>query len=133
MLASRRAFEAHRFAKIRRTAKAALAKLGNKEYLDEFIVLLSTSDKYVKYESIQVLGYIGDTRAISHLGPLLYDTTSPPPLGHLDFDSYAMATAAALDHILPSVSAELQKSAGKKRVFQKEWVVWWESNKGSYK
>jgi hypothetical protein len=98
--------ERPRFDPIADAAKMALAKLGVKEYRDEIVSELTTTnstnfrttyreltelagvsrDKAVqdaKYstqlDALQKLAYINDSSTIKYIAPLLYDTTDPSP------------------------------------------------------
>lgn len=111
-------------------ARVALAKMGDAESLNYFIVGLSSSNGQVKAESIYILGEIGDRKAVKHLAPFLLEGCFPTPHRGVPFP---MAASMALQKILPDVAVGLkQQYPGYKRSRSEQWRGWWNEHRGEF-
>ncbi|MBI2384692.1 MAG: hypothetical protein HYV14_01640 [Elusimicrobia bacterium] len=134
--------EEHRDASF--SAKAALTRMKEADYLNDFIVELSTTNDEWKKEIVEYLGYIGDSRAIKHLGPLLgVDTCTPPQArvrrpgavgGLIMCKTLGSVAAEALGNIVQPPFMDIQKKEpNKQHFFYTEWKQWWQDHKGEYR
>ena len=124
------------YQKTRTRAKIALARMNDEPSFQEFIVGLSTTNGEWKADCIEALGYIGDSRAVKHLGPLLFDDTGPD-LGSIHEISLSFGNQAgrALSKILPDEFAVMKKQNPDFHEIKQEefWRKWWLKNRDKYK
>jgi HEAT repeat protein len=113
-----------------REARISLARLGEKQYLDEFIVGLSSSNLDWRANCIEILGRIGDKRAVPYLIPILDDNRMQHAGQSI---SYANAAVGSLIDILPDVEKKLaQQHVLKADISPNDWKEWWSKNHSSY-
>lgn len=116
-------------------AKAALMRMHAGDYLNDFIVQLTTSNFDWKRDVIDDLGYASDPRAIKYLGPLLLDdrTYSDPGSEHAFGQTISEATSDAMGQILQPKFMDIQKQHPEQfHVFYNEWKQWWKENRDKY-
>ena len=113
-------------------AKAALTRMKDHDYLNDFVVELSTTNLWWKEDVINYLGYIGDVRAIKYLGPLLSDDSGPDTRGLPGIPVADEAAAAMGDIIQPDSIVNLRRYPGNRYGNLKEWRMWWKENQQNY-
>lgn len=113
-------------------ARAALTKMKADDYLNDFIAELSTANVSWKIDVIDYLGYIGDARAVKHLGPLLFDD-SKPFRSHGPVPVVSAAAVRAMGAMLKEPLAEIQRQNPGKAFLLPEWKKWWKDNEARFK
>lgn len=113
-------------------ARAALTKMKADDYLKDFIAELSTANVSWKIDVIDYLGYIGDARAVKHVGPLLFDD-SKPFRSHGPVPVVSAAAVRAMGAMLNEPLADLQRQNPRKAFLLPEWKKWWKDNEAKYK
>jgi HEAT repeat protein len=117
------------------SARIALAKMGEKRYLNDIIAGLSSPNPDRRAKCIGYLGRIGDKGAVKSLIPILDDNNSPPKKrhGHVRNPTFAMMAADSLRLILPDAEKQfLADSNGNGYVPIKAWKAWWEKHKSEF-
>lgn len=116
--------------KTARAARFALARLGDKQALDDFIAGLSEEDPRWRVACVKTLGEIGSEAAIPALIPLLDDNSTPSqakadgrfrPLSDVVVDALAAIAPQAGRRI------EAQWRQENARSLQELWKDWWRS------
>lgn len=129
-------------------AKIALARMGEGNYFDEFVVGLSSSNVDWREKCIKYLGEIGDKRAVQYIIPLLDDPATGPrppvphfstPHHHIDRVFPLPVALVAQDYLvrqLPDVAAQLDQEyhakGGKGGAHILAWKDWWSKHHGEY-
>jgi HEAT repeat protein len=117
----------------RRSAKMALARMGETQHLKEFVGDLSSSDGWKRIYAIRALGYAGDKRAAKYLGPILNEQGGPRKVSkHELAPSYAETAEQALGQLFPEVQAGFEKESAHRFFFADEWKAWWKQNRDKY-
>lgn len=118
----------------RHSAKIALAKIGVKKYLLEYIEDLKSPNDMKAVGAINSLNSIRDRRTVKYLIPFLdkdfVPKFTPGKRGPAEFSTLA---EEALASILPDVREQFRKeNPGRRFFFKKEWQAWWAANKDRF-
>lgn len=122
--------------KISVEARRAMVQIGAHPDISDYIQCASSATTHSREHCIRMLGYIGDIRAVRHLGPMLFEprgmyqdplvlknpkrNTLKPP--------YAEYASQALGRILPQVQARFMIEKPDQSSHLKQWQYWWEGH-----
>lgn len=121
-------------------AKVSLARLGDPETRDEFIVGLSSSNKIYRIECMNAIREAQDQRAVKILMKILDETDIYDEKPNLQPSPPLMATAKnqresaayTLSEILPDVYSSFRESDTYSLATQAKWKDWWKNNKKKF-
>ena len=116
-----------------RAARRAAARLGDEEQWNAIVADVRSDDALVARNAIYDLGYVGGSRSIQLLGPLLYKDRPTPHGDDTAMEAPARAAISALSQIIPDGPPARRPNL--KRINKEElraWQAWWEKHRAGY-